>query len=456
MQVNEAEKKNEAGKEEITEVPSSQPVEYYLKHRINKKLIEGLGDNRRGPVYEAILRKKITRKEDIGGNFEIPCNIGGLKHINALVDQGSDVNAMPLSTYMKLTDERPAETNIKLSLVSHSYIYPLGIAEDILVEGVVKLLVEVPYDNRINDEYNALVKNGTWILVLRPTDANLVHSMWLFKHKFHADGTLSRYKARLVANGSSQQLGVDFDETFSLVVKLATIHTVLSLAGSQVAYLPIYVDDIILTASSTTYLARLKTLLLKSCLFLSQKKYALDLLARAHMVNFQQVCLYMHDPKEPHFAALKRILCYVQGTLELGLHLYASATTSLVGYTDADWVVLKLKWVFANVVADETAARNLLRELHSPLLTATLVYCDNVSVVYMSANPVQHERTNHIEIDIHFVRDMVKAGHVRVLHIPSRFQYADIFTKCLPSALFEDFRFSLSVHPPPAQTAGAY
>ncbi|GKB27628.1 hypothetical protein Tco_0867029 [Tanacetum coccineum] len=47
MQVNEAEKKNEAGKEEITEVPSSQPVEYYLKHRINKKLIEGLGDNRR-------------------------------------------------------------------------------------------------------------------------------------------------------------------------------------------------------------------------------------------------------------------------------------------------------------------------------------------------------------------------------------------------------------------------
>ncbi|GJY02237.1 ribonuclease H-like domain-containing protein [Tanacetum coccineum] len=105
----------------------------------------------------------------------------------------------------------------------------------------------------------------------------------------------------------------------------------------------------------------------------------------------------------------------------------------------------------------ETAwIRNLLRELHSPLLTATLVYCDNVSAVYMSANPVQHQRTKHIEIDIHFVRDMVKAGHVRVLHVPSRFQYADIFTKGLPSALFEDFRSSLSVQPPPAPTAGAY
>ncbi|GJV36110.1 MAK10-like protein [Tanacetum coccineum] len=88
----------------------------------------------RGPVYEAILRKKITRKEYTGGNFEIPCNIGGLKPINALVDQGSDVNVMPLSTYMKLTDERPLEMDIRLFLASHSYIYPLGISKDVLVE----------------------------------------------------------------------------------------------------------------------------------------------------------------------------------------------------------------------------------------------------------------------------------------------------------------------------------
>nr|GEY76247.1 putative reverse transcriptase domain-containing protein [Tanacetum cinerariifolium] len=187
----------------------------------------------------------------------------------------------------------------------------------------------------------------------------------------------------------------------------------------------------------------------------------------------------MHDPREPHFAALKRILCYVQGTLEVSLHLYASATTSLVGYTNVDWASCPstrrstfgycvflgdklLSWFakqqhtisrssadaeyrgVANVVAETAWLRNLLRGLHSPLLTATLVYCDNVSAVYMSANPVQHQRTKHIEIDIHFVRDMVKAGHVRVLHVLSRFQYADIFTKGLPSAFFEDFRSSLS------------
>ncbi|GKA91696.1 MAK10-like protein [Tanacetum coccineum] len=85
-------------------------------------------------VYEAILRKRITRKEDIGGNFKIPCNIGGLKHMNALVNEGSDVNIMPLSTYMKLTDERRIKTGIRLFLASHSYIYPLGIVEDVLVD----------------------------------------------------------------------------------------------------------------------------------------------------------------------------------------------------------------------------------------------------------------------------------------------------------------------------------
>ncbi|GJU37452.1 reverse transcriptase domain-containing protein [Tanacetum coccineum] len=56
--------------------------------------------------------------------------------MNSLVDQGSDVNVIPISTYMKLTDERPAETDIRLSLASHSYIYPLGIVEDVLVEVV--------------------------------------------------------------------------------------------------------------------------------------------------------------------------------------------------------------------------------------------------------------------------------------------------------------------------------
>ncbi|GJW50829.1 hypothetical protein Tco_0092180 [Tanacetum coccineum] len=121
--------KNE--EDEPARVSSFHAVGYYLKHRINEKLIEGLVENQKfndslsatqvgkmkrktdnllptGPVHDAILKKEITRKEDIGGIFEIPCNVGWLKHMNALVDQGCDVNVMPLSIYNKLTDERPA------------------------------------------------------------------------------------------------------------------------------------------------------------------------------------------------------------------------------------------------------------------------------------------------------------------------------------------------------------
>nr|GEU55754.1 hypothetical protein [Tanacetum cinerariifolium] len=134
----------------------------------------------------------------------------------------------------------------------------------------------------------------------------------------------------------------------------------------------------------------------------------------------QQVCLYMHDPREPHIAVLKRILRYVQGTVDFGLHLYASATTSLVGYTDVGEAgcpttrkstSVEYRGV-VNVVAKTLWLPNLLCELHSSLSTATLVYCDNVSAVYMSVNHVQHQRTKHIEIDIHFVRDMVTAGQI--------------------------------------------
>jgi hypothetical protein len=89
--------------------------------------------------------------------------------------------------------------------------------------------------------------------------------------------------------------------------------------------------------------------------------------------------------------------------------------------------------------------RQLLEELHQPLCSTTNVYCDNVSAVYMIANPVHHRRTKHIEIDIHFVHEKVSIGQVRVLHVPTSLQFADIMTKGLPTKLFLDFQSSLCV-----------
>jgi hypothetical protein len=95
-----------------------------------------------------------------------------------------------------------------------------------------------------------------------------------------------------------------------------------------------------------------------------------------------------------------------------------------------------------------------LSELHRPIEQATIVYCDNISAVYMSGNPVQHRRTKHIEIDIHFIREKVALSQVRVLHMPTSAKFADIFTKGLTTTPFQDIRFSLNVVEPSVDTAG--
>ena len=86
--------------------------------------------------------------------------------------------------------------------------------------------------------------------------------------------------------------------------------------------------------------------------------------------------------------------------------------------------------------------------------SAIVAFCDNISSVYMSRNPVHHRRTKHIELDIHFVREKVAIGELRVTHVPSARQLVDVFTKGLPSTLFFEFRDSLSITAGDVETAG--
>jgi hypothetical protein len=85
----------------------------------------------------------------------------------------------------------------------------------------------------MEEEYDALISNGTWELVPRPQGSNVVTGKWVFTHKLCADVTLDRYKACWVLRGFTQRPGVDYDETFSPVVKLATVRRVLVTAVSH-------------------------------------------------------------------------------------------------------------------------------------------------------------------------------------------------------------------------------
>jgi hypothetical protein len=103
-----------------------------------------------------------------------------------------------------------------------------------LVPSSVRTALADPHWCRaMEEEYAALLANHTWDLVLRPPGTNVVTSKWLFCHKLISDGSLDRYKARWVLRGFTQRPGVDYDETFSPVVKFATIRAVLSLALSR-------------------------------------------------------------------------------------------------------------------------------------------------------------------------------------------------------------------------------
>ncbi|XP_071704910.1 uncharacterized mitochondrial protein AtMg00810-like [Rutidosis leptorrhynchoides] len=331
--------------------------------------------------------------------------------------------------------------------------------------------------------------------------------------------------------------------------------------GRDMAYIFLYVDDIIITASSNDLRCHFMTKLVdefamkdlgslryflgidvkhtQNGLFLSQSTSSREILNRAGLSSYkpshtpvdtktklsstsgtpyhdptyfrslagalqyltftrpyisyavQQTCLHMHAPHDSHMVTLKRILHYVRGTIHHGLSITKSPSQTLVSYTNADWARCSdtrrstsgycvyfcdnlVSWSskrqptisrssieaeyrgVSNVVSESCWIRNLLLELHRPVHKATLVYCDNVSAIFLSSNPIQHQRTKHIELDIHFVREKVARGQVRILHVPFRYQIADIFTKGLPHLLFDDFRDSLNVREPPASTTGMY
>ena len=94
-------------------------------------------------------------------------------------------------------------------------------------------LADPHWRRAMEEEYAALLANQTWDLVPRPSGCNVVTGKWIWTHKRRADGTLERYKARWVLRGFTQRPGVDYDVTFSPVVKPATVRTVLSFALSR-------------------------------------------------------------------------------------------------------------------------------------------------------------------------------------------------------------------------------
>ncbi|KAG8479750.1 hypothetical protein CXB51_029643 [Gossypium anomalum] len=319
---------------------------------------------------------------------------------------------------------------------------------------------------------------------------------------------------------------------------------------SQLLYVLVYVDDIIITRNDSRaidrFVAQLNdTFPLKDLrklsyflgivvnygsdgVFLTQRKYVIDLLKRASMdrsnslptpmvtmsklsvsegspvedehhyrsivgalqyvvitrpdiaYSVNKVFQFMHRPLDVHFKAVKRILRYMQGTLNYGLQFTRTSKFLLEGYSDASWgsdiddrrstsgfcVFLggnPISWSFrkqqvvsrstveaeyrsfAHVTAEMVWIQSLLTELCVPVKHKAMIWCDSSAAVAVAGNPVMHSKFKHVELDLFFVREKVVSGQFQVGHVPASNQIADILTKPLSEPLFTKFHRQLRV-----------
>ncbi|XP_019195843.1 PREDICTED: uncharacterized protein LOC109189686 [Ipomoea nil] len=198
-----------------------------------------------------------------------------------------------------------------------------------------------------------------------------------------------------------------------------------------------------------------------------------------------RLCQFMHSPTADHWGLAKRVLRYIKGTLNHGLRLAPSPSTTIHAFSDSDWAGCPVdkkstsgyavflgtnlvSWLsrkqctvarssteaeykaLTDVSAEVTWVVSLLRELGLHNGEPSTLWCDNLGATYLCANPVFHARTKHVEIDYHFVRDKVASGDMTVNFVSTKDQLADIFTKPLPGPRFAALRDKLNVvvHPP--------
>jgi hypothetical protein len=174
----------------------------------------------------------------------------------------------------------------------------------------------------------------------------------------------------------------------------------------------------------------------------------------------------MQTPRKPHLDAMRCILRYIKHTLHYGIFYEAKNQLQVHGYTYADWAsnVLdrrptngflfsfgsgvvswsskkqpiialsstKAEYIGATIVACEVVwLQKLLSDLGLLVDAHVVIYCDNINSILLANNPVYHARTKHIEVHYHFIREKNLAKEIYFIHVSTKDQVVDIFTKAL-------------------------
>ena len=203
------------------------------------------------------------------------------------------------------------------------------------------------------------------------------------------------------------------------------------------------------------------------------------------------VCQKMHEPTVSDFHLLKRILRYLKGSIQMGLYLESDSDSQLRAYCDSDWAGCQdtrrstggfCTFLGSNLISwsakrqdsvtrssteakyrtlSDTAAElewisGMLKTLGINQRIVVEVYCDNLSAVHLTANPVLHRKSKHFATHYHFAREKVADGSLVVKHISALHQLADVFTKSLPQQNYTHLRSKLGVaYPPTSSLSGS-
>ncbi|KAI5311342.1 hypothetical protein L3X38_000007 [Prunus dulcis] len=198
------------------------------------------------------------------------------------------------------------------------------------------------------------------------------------------------------------------------------------------------------------------------------------------MFSASLLARFMHNPSKMHYEAAKRVLMYIQGTIDYGIEYVTGKSALLVGYCDSDWsgseedmkstsgyafsfgsgafscasvkqhsVALSTTEAEYVSAAEATSQaiwlRFVLEDFGEEQTTATTVFCDNTSAIAMAKNPVFHQRSKHIKRKFHFIREAIQEEVIELLYCKGEEQIADIFTKALPKDRFDYLRRMLGV-----------
>ncbi len=117
--------------------------------------------------------------------------------------------------------------------VAHHYTYMVKVIHDVEPTCFEQGIGNSKWDNATDEEMATLDANATWELVALPKDKKTIGCKWVYKIKHNVDGSVSRYKAKLVAKGYAQTYGIDYEETYSLVAKMTTIRVIIAMAATK-------------------------------------------------------------------------------------------------------------------------------------------------------------------------------------------------------------------------------